>query len=282
MNLARILRIFFGRYFWLTYLATGLVVAYLVFGAVSAVTADEAPPDYGFSEIPSSRALLARARRKLEEEAPRVPSRDAILQRNIFDSVTGPVDPDAEEEASEERTDAGLTDREKEVVPCPADTLRVLATVVSEENSQWSFASIQEGKEKILCRVGDPIGDRTVAGISWKYLLLEDEERFCYVDIFDEKNMRTRARRRAARRAKRRAARYGDKVEVVARNERVVDRGLFRKLVSNPRKLIRRGRLRPYRVDGKTLGYRFRRAAGKLSLAAFGAQKGDIIERIDG
>jgi hypothetical protein len=172
-------------------------------------------------------------------------------------------------------------------VPCDNTKVRLLATVVSEEVPEWSFASVIENGEKSLRRIGDQAGQRVVSWISWKYLFLEGEEDYCYVDLFSEENISPPKKRKKRRRSRpsRRAARREELkkgVKVVSKNERIVDRELVDKMINNPNRLMRGLRFRPYRKRGEVVGYKLRRLSSRSPLSLLGAKKGDVIKEING
>jgi general secretion pathway protein C len=91
----------------------------------------------------------------------------AILARNPFDSVTGPLDkaPAPEPEPQPESVEAADFER-------PCDSGRVLLITWSEA-PEWSFASIagRDGKS-ILRRVSDEVDGHKVEAIEWNRVLM--------------------------------------------------------------------------------------------------------------
>ncbi|HTU58609.1 MAG TPA: hypothetical protein VMF89_09245, partial [Polyangiales bacterium] len=85
---------------------------------------------------------------ELKGEAP--PDAMAILRRNIFDPLTGSL-PKAVEEPIVEDDEGEEEDNEPEVfdenhLPQACDgTTRLVASMFSEKNSEWSFASLSLG-----------------------------------------------------------------------------------------------------------------------------------------
>lgn len=96
--------------------------------------------------------------------AERKPDGSAILARNAFDSVTGPLG------GTKEPNSPGETSHENQENPYadPAcDAARVLL-ITTAEDPTWSFAAIAIGHEKAtLRRIGDGVGDRTVYAMTW-------------------------------------------------------------------------------------------------------------------
>lgn len=175
---SNILEILFIKHMWIFNLMTLTAIAYfLAQGAGELITARilESLPKVERSPRPRQRPRHPRMQR-----ASKPPTGRAILARNIFDSSVGPIDPDAPVEVSVEE----VAEEEKELLPCDDQELKLLATVVSDTNEQWSFASLVQGKERHLHRAGDRVGDRTVADITWQYVFFEEEDGYCYLDMF--------------------------------------------------------------------------------------------------
>jgi general secretion pathway protein C len=207
-------------------------------------------------------------------------SGDPVLRRNLFDSATGPIDRHAVDE--KEQVEIGET-KDTAPIPCTQDNVRLLATVVSEDND-WSFASLSEGESKSFLRIGDRIGEREVAWISWRYLLLEGQEDFCYIDIFGEENLVTR---KAGKRPKlgssaTKKSELKKHVKVVGKNERVVDRQLVNQVMANPAQFTKKVRFRPKRRKGKIIGYQLRRMRRDSPLSLLGLKRRDVIREING
>ncbi len=91
----------------------------------------------------------------------------AILERNPFDSITGPL-------TGKKPPLATLEDVNQEDAPA-CDAGRVVLITWSDE-PWWSFASIAGGDGKTaLRRTGDKVGDRTVQSIEWDRVWLTEE-----------------------------------------------------------------------------------------------------------
>jgi len=265
------------KHFWVLNLLTLAAIAYFVADGTSDLVAAE------LSEIIPEPPEEPQRRRLRSARAPRwsLEQRDGkpILQRNIFDSVTGPIDPDAERAPLRNETDAD--DGVLPIVDCA--TVRdvrvdLTSTVVSESKPEWSFASVSHGRESHLCRVGDQVDGRTVTHISWRYIFLRGEDDECYVDLLDEpvrKPKRGRQGRLPSRDIKK-------GIQVVSPTERVVDRDLIDRAFNNPSKFARSVRVRPYKRQGEVVGFRLRRVKRNSPLYLLGARKGDIVHSVNG
>jgi len=176
--------------FWIINLATLAAMAYLLATGTSELVATEIlaslpeHPHKPKDRLKYQPHIHSRLPSKIEKK-----SGLPILERNIFDSVTGPIDPDGKPERIAENEETETETTEIPLVPCDNAKFKLLATVVSDRKPQRSFASISEGKEKILCRIGDQAGHRVVSWISWRYLFLKGAEDLCFIDIFGKTNI---------------------------------------------------------------------------------------------
>jgi type II secretion system protein C len=266
------------RHFWVLNLITLALVAYFVADGTSELVAAELreliPP-------PTEEPRQPRHRRTMHPPSWNTRHRDgsAILERNLFDSAVGPIDPDAEPELPSVETDSD--EGALPIVDCATvGDVRVdlTSTVVSEDRPGWSFASVSHDRESYLCRVGDEVDGRTVSRITWRYLFLRGEDDECYVDLLDEPKRKPKRRRKG--RLSRRDIKQG--IQVISPTERVVDRSLVKRAFSNPRRFARSVRVRPYKRRGQVTGFRLRRIKRNSPLYMLGARKGDIVHSVNG
>ncbi len=210
------------------------------------------------------------------------PDGEPILRRNIFDSTVGPLDriiPDPNQEPQS----PDILPGELPLVPCSGIGVKLLATVASRYHPEWSFASVSEGKKTSLARVGDEVSSRTVSGITWRYLFLRGSTDECYLDMFDDG---TAPKPKTKKTTAAKAANVDDDIKngikKISDTERVVDRSVVDKLLSDPTQFLKSVRVRPYRKDGEIAGYKLRRFTSGSPLALLGAKKGDIIHSVNG
>lgn len=236
---------------------------------------------------PVDEAARRRAALSFRRPPPQAPDGAPILERNLFDSQTGPIDPDFQEKIARELEEA-LEDNAVQgplpLVPCSGSKVKLLATVADPGNQEWSFASIEEGRKGSLCRVGDVVDERTVAAITWRYLFLEGSSNICYLDMFSQEEVRTARKPRRGRRSRPSSSKdkFKDGIQVVSPTERIVDRSLIDEAIRNPAQVIRSVRVMPYRKNGKVMGYKIRRIKKNSPLAMLGAKRGDIIQAVNG
>jgi general secretion pathway protein C len=131
-------------------------------------------------------AELSAASRARSNHAPPFHSTagDAILARNPFDSVTGPLVPHP-------ATPAGTSMPLPEAPPC--EGVRVVVIAASAE-PEWSLVAVQAVKgdghsEPLLRRRGDKVGPRTVLFVDWDRVWMEDEGRLCQSALFEDRGV---------------------------------------------------------------------------------------------
>jgi len=107
----------------------------------------------------------------------------AILARNPFDSVTGPLD------ASEPRENPGKiaqANGENPYADPICESLRVLL-ITTADDPTWSFAAIAMGREKAsLRRVGDAVGQHMVLAMAWDRVWMHDGGARCQSKLHGE------------------------------------------------------------------------------------------------
>ena len=277
-EVSRILELLLTKYAWILNLIVITCAAYFLAGGTGELIAMEVS-----ARLPSGadNPLPRPPRRPVKREKYIPKTGTAILERNIFDSSQGPIDPDQPDpEEVEEELPTGPVD----LTVCDEDNLKLLSTVVSDADPQWSFASLQEGTDTRMRRIGDTVGELTVADITWRYLLFEEEHSFCYLDLFSENNLSKghgkKSRRRRGRAGFRDRLKKG--VRRVGNNERVVDRGLVREVMANPSKFTKGLRFRPKKERGKVVGYSIRRMARNSPLSLLGLKRSDVITAVNG
>jgi general secretion pathway protein C len=184
-------------------------------------------------------------------------SADAILARNPFDSVTGPLI---------DRADAGAEPAAAPIGPC--DDVRV-ASIVASSDPEWSFAmlEVRGEKEPILRRRG-----ADVLAVGTDRVLVERDGRQCVARIF--------APARAAEAPPRPATAAG----IVRRGpgEFIVDRGVRDALIDGATDLMRAVAVRPEKVGDEVVGLRITTLKAGTALDALGLRAGDVLSSLDG
>jgi general secretion pathway protein C len=263
------------KYFWIFNLAALAIVAFFVAGGTAEMVASglsDVFPVVSPQDMTPARTAVPQSPRNL------LAARDGtdILRRNIFDSVVGPIIP------GEDDPPDGVISLEGDmpIVPCPSGDSKLLSTVASSNNPEWSFATIQTGSATDLYRIGDTVGDRVLSGITWRYILLRGNSDECYIDMFgDQQDVKKVATRRSSDDGD---AAMAAGIRVDGPNERTVDRSVVDQALANPTQFARSVRVRPYKKDGEVVGFRLRRIKKGSPIEMLGAQKGDIIHSVNG
>lgn len=281
------------KYFWCVHLLGLIVIAFFFARGTGMIIAAELQSlaEEHIKPVEKRRAPLRTERKR----SLNVQKKDGlpILARNIFDSKTGPIDPQAEDKLRQ-ALEEGLAEKDDDsplpLVPCakePQNDVKLLATVASRKQEAWAFASISRAGKSMLCRVGDDVGSRVVSGITWRYLFLKGEEDECYIDLFSEQNIaykRHRPKKQTAQNSRRvrNKSKAIEGIRSISETKKVVDRSYLEKTIANPTALMRSVRIRPFKREGEMQGYKLRRFRSNSPLAALGAKKGDIIQAVNG
>jgi len=227
-------------------------------------------------------------------------SADAILKRNPFDSITGPLSEDVIDNPELPKDSvadpAGLADP---LGAEPCGSVRV-SIVTESTDPLWSFAALQgPGDQKpTLRRVGDTIGTTQVTYIGFNpregspAVWLMDGPKLCQALLFAEQPKPVpSAGMPGAPPPKRGAAKRGApalppdmaaKIKKISPTEFHVDRGVLDKILENQATLMRSARIVPEQKDGKTVGIRLFGIRPETLLGTLGLQNGDRLEAING
>jgi general secretion pathway protein C len=223
-----------------------------------------------------------------------------ILRRNIFDSVTGPLDgvqelPEDLFETPEEASDMSGDG----ILPLCAAPLKLLASYASPDHPEFSFVAIEREGQTSILQEGDVIQTYRVARITWRYAFLEPTSSgsTCYLDIWNEQLPSAPAAPapsvgplatggEAADGKLGSAADFqamlNKSIRDISPNEKDIDRSLIDFLVENKHMLMQSGRVLP-NVEGdaingfKVYGIRKTSLWGKL-----GIHNGDVILSVNG
>lgn len=230
---------------------------------------------------------------------------DAILSRNPFDSVTGPLDRTPLEVSVPEPSKAVVDLTDPLSAPECAD---VVVNIVSQSpDPEWSLAQLKGpgDQEAATRRVGDEVGKLKVAYIGYNSVKaspavwLVNDDHVCQALLRSEKAaaaaetppppVATPAEEPTPRRSRRGAssapalpAEISDKIQKVSETEFNVDRSVIDNVLENQAQLMRSARIVPEQKDGKTVGIRLFGIRQDTLLGTLGMQNGDRLEKING
>jgi general secretion pathway protein C len=271
----------------------------------------------GAVELVAAKVLVLPAAGAADGKARRPPRRpaiartgatngDAILSRNPFDSVTGPLDRTLLEVTVPEPSKEALDLTDPLNAPECAD---VVVNIVSESlDPEWSLAQLKGpgDQEASTRRVGDEVGKLKVAYIGYNSVKaspavwLVNDDQVCQALMYGEKAAAATetppppvasapAEEPAARRSRRGAsnapalpAEISEKIQKVSETEFNVDRSVIDNVLENQAQLMRSARIVPEQKDGKTVGIRLFGIRQDTLLGTLGMQNGDRLEKING
>ena len=239
-------------------------------------------------------AADATALTELKGEAP--PDAMAILQRNIFDPLTGSL-PKAEETLSDEDETSEEEEVEEEVYDenhlpqaCEGST-RLVASMFSDRNPDWSFASLSLGTgSPLLYRVGGAVESRTLHMVFPEAVLLKASNgQLCSLTMFKSPNQappKTATPPPAVAEAAAPAPSGNDDldkgIKQVSDTKYSVQRSLVDKLLQNQGELMRSARVVPHEENGRVVGVKLYGIRKSSLFGKLGLQNGDMLRTING
>jgi len=226
-----------------------------------------------------------------DRAAPR--SAQAILSRNPFDSITGPLD--GQSYAIEDAAPVARNTNDPYQDPL-CDAASVTAIIATPDDPGWSFASIQsnDGSSQ-LRRIGDEVNTHKVTHIGWYPDAPDPRPRVwlgqggsrCQLDLnADKKGAQKPKAKKAARGKKSKAGRRSSKVpaEIAAKIHKIseteyeLDRSVVDQILEQQALLMKSVRMRPSKDGGMKLhGIRKDSLLGTLGL-----KNGDQLQSING
>jgi general secretion pathway protein C len=284
MKLDQILR----RYFWAV---VGFLVAVVAFLHAQALT-----QIIGFYRLGLDASQLTAAP-VIPRTAPsgassaRSLSADAILSRNPFDSVTGPLR--APDVAATEVA-AAAPDMSDPMHAPHCEGLKVL--VIAESiDPEWSFAALSTGSgaeaKSVLRRKGGEVNGKKVEWISWDRVWLASGNSLCQLEMFTPPTGKEVALVHADAGAPPPAGKEGTGsidpelakgIQRVSATEFKIDRGVVDKILENQAELMRQARIVPEQENGKMVGIRLFGVRPDTLLGVLGMENGDRLQTING
>ncbi len=272
------------RHFWAVILALVAIAAFLdAQGIMHLVGANLGADASQLAALP----LSERGASAAPSQSPHSTSAEAILARNPFDSVTGPLNVIAgAQEVVENATPPDLTDPYN-APEC--DGVRVLVITASAD-PDWSFAALEAAQDKgksVLRRRGGDLGGKTVQFIGWDRVWLTSSAGMCQSQMF-----KPAAAPSASVAAAPAPAPSGGPssvaddikkgIQKVGANEFNVDRTVVDKILENQAELMRQARIVPEQENGKVVGIRLFGVRPDTLLGTLGMENGDRLQTING
>jgi general secretion pathway protein C len=281
------------RHFWVVIVGLLAIAAFLdaqgmtqIVGDSLALTADER----------AEQPLVSRMAVTSAAPNPHSPSADAIISRNPFDSVTGPLNA-APIALQDSNVNPPAPDLSNPMAAPDCDGVHVLV-IVSSADPDWSFAAFdapaggQPGSGKtILRRRGGEVGDKTVTFIGWDRVWLTTATQLCQTQMFKPAAVASSAPATTAPTPPPPAASSGpggvsadikNGIQKTGPTEFKVDRGVVDKILENQAELMRQARIVPEQENGKVVGIRLFGVRPDTLLGTLGMENGDRLEKING
>ncbi|WP_438017526.1 type II secretion system protein GspC [Sorangium sp. So ce315] len=217
------------------------------------------------------------------------PSAAPILERNPFDSITGPLKPPSSEAPAGQ---ADLSQLDPYHAP-PCDKGRVVLIALSDD-PEWSFAAIEgEGGRTALGRRGGEIGGRKVEEIAWDRVWLTSGGARCQMEL-GKKGSEDKAKEKPQPEVAeppratppRRSGRSSVPPEIAASIKRVgeleidIDRTAAAKIFEHPEIVTQTSAAIPEMRGDQVLGLKMTIKPGSV-LESLGLQSGDLVKSVN-
>lgn len=237
--------------------------------------------------------LMSRAPPAMADTSTRSTSADAILSRNPFDSVTGPLNrvevPEDDEDGVSE------PDLSDPYSAPPCDGVKVLIIAASSDE-EWSFAALSSPSDtkSVLRRKGGDFAGKSVEHIGWDRVWFRTGGSRCQVELFKPEGAPTpppaaaeptpapESSSRARRGAPAVSSDIAKGIQRVSATEFNIDRGIVDKILENQSELMRQARIVPEQENGKTVGIRLFGVRSDTLLGTLGMENGDRLQQING
>jgi general secretion pathway protein C len=279
------------RYFLAVVLALVAVAAYFQAAGATQLIGS------AIGAAPSASAVVVAPPYKLAVPQREPKSGLPIIERNPFDSVTGPLNP-------QPVPDPALTptgpDPNLDPLTSPAcDGIQVLI-VTESTDPLWSVAALQGPGEPHprMRRVGDDIGGKKVAFIGFNpreqtpAVWIESGATVCQAMLFRTQPAVAAAPAPAPAPAAPEPpktsgapalpADIASKIQKVSDTEFNIDRSVVDKILENQAELMKSARIVPEQKDGKVVGVRMFGIRPDTLLGTLGLQNGDRLETLNG
>ena len=282
---------FFKRYFFLIVLGLVVLAAFFEAKGASELVGAAVLPD---ADLLAATPPAASATPVLAHQAKK--SAQPILDRNPFDSVTGPLNAPEFSGIPETTAEPDVTDP----LRAPAcDQIRVII-VTESTDPLWSLAALQgPGEDQpVIRRVGDHVGELQVAYVGFNTyegtpaVWMVGGAKLCQALLFAEQPKPEAAAPTAKADKPSRPTRgkgppalpadMKSKIQKVSANEFNVDRAVVDQILENQATLMRSARIVPEQKDGKVVGVRLFGIRPDTLLGVLGFQNGDRLETING
>jgi len=248
--------------------------------------------------VPASGKLTAAAPSVLPAPVSSTGQKDAepILARNVFDSVTGPLNKKPLDTADDQPPALDLSD------PLGASFCEgIRAAIITESRDPiWSVAALAGNGETApkMRRIGDEVNSKQVVYIGYNAkeespaVWLASGASLCQVLLFpraappnasQQQGEGAAAQPQEPSRGPAKVPQdIADKIQKISDTEFQVDRSVVDKVLENQAELMRSARIIPETKDGQVVGVRLFGIRPDTLLGSLGIQNGDRLETING
>jgi general secretion pathway protein C len=218
-----------------------------------------------------------------------------ILRRNIFDSALGDLTAEPLPEMTVDGQPIEEWDPTKPAPNC-AGKLRLVGSVMSPGDPEWSFAAItgtSDGKT-MLYREGSDVDGSRVLAVHSSSVVVSSSSGACQLLMFDEEEgpvasapTPIRKPALASKAARNRNAGLSDEelddgIEKVTDTKFNIQRSLVDKALANQGSLMRTARVIPHEEDGRVVGVKLYGIRRNSLLGRLGVRNGDMLRTING
>lgn len=209
------------------------------------------------------------------------PSANAILDRNPFDHVTGPL-----RTAPAGPTELPLRNADPATAPL-CDGVRPLV-IVGNEDQTVAFAALELGGRRLLRKRGGEVGDATVAYVGRDRVWLEGRTGLCQAPLFGTpaatKPETSSAHAPAApttRMQSQLELELGKQIAKIGPNEYAIERSAVDRILEAQAELMKQ-RIVPEKEGDRVVGMRVFGIKSGSVLSMLGIENGDRLETING
>ena len=274
------------------YILLALVGAIAYFQAAGTMqlvgAAITSPASHKPAAPPSTAAVALASTASLKDAEP-------ILARNVFDSVTGPLNKKPLEEVDDKPPSLDLSDP----LGAPACEGIRAAIITESRDPNWSIAALAGTGETApkMRRIGDEVNSKTLVYIGYNAreespsVWLAAGATLCQVFLFPRavkaappaaEGVAAAAEPQQSRGPAKIPADIADKIKKISETEFQVDRSVVDKVLENQAELMRSARIIPETKDGQVVGVRLFGIRPDTLLGSLGIQNGDRLETING
>jgi general secretion pathway protein C len=274
------------------YILLALVGAIAYFQAAGTMqlvgAAITSPASHKPAAAPSATVVALASTASLKDAEP-------ILARNVFDSVTGPLNKKPLEEVDDKPPTLDLSD------PLGAAACEgIRAAIITESHDpNWSIAALAGTGETApkMRRIGDEVNSKTVVYIGYNpreqspSVWLAAGATLCQVFLFPRavkvappaaEGVAAAAEPQQPRGPSKIPPEIAEKIQKISETEFQVDRSVVDKVLENQAELMRSARIIPETKDGQVMGVRLFGIRPDTLLGSIGIQNGDRLETING